>query len=127
MNTYYERNKETLLANGRKYRAENPQWKTNRTNKRYNIDLEMWLLSQGNACAICSEQFTEDVSPHVDHDHSCCETQLASCGECVRGLLCSVCNLLISRANDDPGRFQYVFEGAASYLNALKEASNGKR
>lgn len=53
---------------------------------------ECMLVAQGNSCAICNKQFIEpDLTPQVDHDHSCCPAE-KTCGNCVRGLLCYRCN-----------------------------------
>ena len=46
--------------------------------------------SQNNQCLICRVDF-EDWNWNVDHDHSCCN-QRNTCGNCIRGLLCSLCN-----------------------------------
>jgi hypothetical protein len=52
----------------------------------------LWLLDECNyACPLCLDPFTKDSPPHVDHNHSCCPDK-NSCGECVRGLLCRMCN-----------------------------------
>ncbi len=59
---------------------------------------------QGGKCACCSETFDPDVLPHVDHDHSCCPqvaTKKHLCGNCIRGLLCKTCNLMLGYAKDD--------------------------
>jgi hypothetical protein len=40
-------------------------------------------------CAICKQSFVE--TPHIDHDHRHCSGKVG-CKECVRGLLCRVCN-----------------------------------
>ena len=48
--------------------------------------------AQGNACAICGTQDPGKRGWHIDHDHSCCPGK-TSCGLCVRGLLCSRCNI----------------------------------
>jgi len=76
--------------------------------KKYQLqpaEFEAMLEVQGNACAICSGQFTDKRVPHVDHDHNCCPGQ-KSCGVCVRGLLCSPCNTGIGLLKDDTQRLR---------------------
>lgn len=61
------------------------------------------LSEQGGHCAICPRTPEENGKAlAVDHDHNCCPTKMKSCGNCVRGLLCDSCNLLLGHANDDP-------------------------
>lgn len=65
--------------------------------RRYNISLATWeemLAKQDNRCAICGEQPKRRL--YVDHDHSCCPGY-KSCGQCVRGLLCTKCNTGLER------------------------------
>lgn len=53
-------------------------------------------------CAICLTFLTyEDV--RLDHDHRCCATE-TSCGNCVRGLLCHLCNVGLGALGDTPQR-----------------------
>jgi hypothetical protein len=75
--------------------------------RRYGMTREIFdemLVDQGGSCAIC-----DAVEPggqgtwHVDHDHNCCPAK-QSCGSCVRGLLCSRCNLMLGHADDDIDR-----------------------
>lgn len=75
---------------------------------RYGITVERYdemLAAQHGVCAICgkppSGKGTSGQSLHVDHDHSCCPGT-KSCGECVRGLLCSNCNMGIGYLKDNP-------------------------
>ena len=65
------------------------------TLKRYNIsnlDYVDLLDVQGWKCAMCRKPPEGDRALVIDHDHSCCGNG-GSCGECVRGLLCSTCNM----------------------------------
>jgi hypothetical protein len=55
------------------------------------------LEKQGGKCAICENQFINNVS--VDHDHTCCHKR-RGCGNCVRGLLCARCNTRLGFKED---------------------------
>lgn len=59
---------------------------------------------QGRRCAICWRATGRTRRLSVDHDHSCCPGPV-SCGQCVRGLLCSPCNVYVGRLGDDPNAF----------------------
>jgi hypothetical protein len=69
--------------------------------RRFNIEQEAFdaLLSQQcGKCAICG--IPESVASRrlaIDHDHACCPENGASCGKCVRGLLCEACNRILGR------------------------------
>jgi hypothetical protein len=80
----------------------------------YNLTVERYdaiLASQSGRCAICA---TDDPGPrgwHIDHDHGCCPG-IGSCGQCVRGLLCHYCNMLLGHAKDSTD----VLDRAKQYL-----------
>lgn len=52
--------------------------------KRYKLTVEEFNILSANGCAICGD--FEGLC--VDHDHSCCPGP-ETCGECIRGILCS--------------------------------------
>lgn len=81
--------------------------------KSYRMTLEAYealLDSQGGGCRICSTRPSAPYSLHVDHDHSCCSGRSTSCGQCVRGLLCSSCNTALGLLADDPIRLRSAVE-----------------
>lgn len=91
---------------------------------RYSLTLEAWgelLESQGGCCAICK---TDDPGAGrqwcVDHDHACCPGA-ATCGTCVRGLLCQRCNVFLGSVRDDAD----FLRAAASYLESPPALARG--
>lgn len=75
------------------------------------------ITSQGSRCAICRGTSTGDHRGwRIDHDHACCPGP-QSCGRCVRGALCSPCNLAIGLFRDDPS----ILRAAAAYLESHVE------
>lgn len=69
--------------------------------QRYNITLDWYttqLDKQRGHCALCpSTQYSSSNKGPlaIDHNHKCCPTDACCCGMCIRGLLCSACNLRI--------------------------------
>lgn len=84
----------------------------------YNITLEYYnnlLLKQDYKCAGCLKPQEEfKIAFAIDHDHGCCLGK-KSCGNYIRGLLCTDCNLLLGSAKDNPE----VLTRLASYLTNL--------
>ena len=84
--------------------------------KRYGISVAQFtdmIEEQNNRCAICQTEFLDGKVPHIDHDHSCCSRE-ASCGKCVRGLLCVKCNYGLGNFEDN---IQSLY-AAIEYLSA---------
>lgn len=84
--------------------------------KLYGITLEQFdslLTMQDQKCAICDRKFWKECSgPNIDHDHGCCNKQRGSCGKCIRGLLCSNCNVGLGAFQDN----QDLLVKGADYL-----------
>ena len=80
---------------------------------------DMWML-QGGGCAICHRSLvlTGECADriYIDHDHACCPG-LRSCGKCLRGILCFLCNTGLGKFDDDQERL----ERAVQYLAFHKE------
>lgn len=77
---------------------------------------EAMRVEQDNRCAVCKVVFDENVSPCVDHDHSCCAGKHA-CGKCNRGLVCGECNKGLGNFKDHPE----VLEAAARYIRTRSQ------
>lgn len=92
---WYQLNKEKVKERNkinRDVRKERDKWY--RIKNTYSLTKEQYLSileSQNYGCAICE---AKNKKFYVDHDHSCCPTEV-SCGSCVRGLLCQKCNMFM--------------------------------
>lgn len=87
--------------------------------KRYGISgADYWALYefQQSLCAICRKARGVTKRLAVDHDHhkGCAHDHKKGCANCIRGLLCSYCNILLGRAQDDPE----FFRRAIKYLES---------
>lgn len=74
----------------------------------YNLTPEQYNTlydAQGGVCYLCQRARGASKRLSVDHDHECCSGR-TSCGECVRGLLCTTCNKLLGHFRDDVVTFQ---------------------
>lgn len=121
---YAANHREQINANVKKRREADPSkfqtYDRRSTLKRFNLteeDFETMFILQNGACAVCFVSFDKDTpsrGAHVDHDHACCSVAGRSCGECVRGLLCSDCNTLLARAKDS----EEILAAAIRYLSA---------
>lgn len=82
--------------------------------------IEMWTNAQ---CMNPGCGSRENL--HIDHDHSCCgaynqaSRKPASCGKCVRGLLCKRCNTTLGLMQEDPRKIK----GLLVYLKLSERVS----
>lgn len=123
--------RKTHCPKGHEYTSENTTYRSNRRFcktcngansavqriRGYGIRQQRYdamLMSQGNMCAICTEEFTGTA--HIDHDHTCCPGRKA-CGKCVRGLLCSACNKALGGFRDSPELLVKAANYVSSYLS----------
>lgn len=70
--------------------------------RRYGITRAEYVAAVAAGCLICKRT---DRQLHVDHDHACCPARggaSATCGKCVRGLICGPCNRGLGLFFDDP-------------------------
>jgi hypothetical protein len=79
---------------------------------------EAMLQNQDNKCPICGVELNEDARVQVDHDHGCCPGARKTCGACVRGIICGLCNQGLGQFKDDETRLRK----AADYLKNYRES-----
>lgn len=75
------------------------------------------MLDVDNAiCPLCGENSPQMA---IDHDHSCCNTGArTTCGKCLRGVLCYMCNQGLGFLRDDSA----VMQRAIEYLESSRLA-----
>jgi Recombination endonuclease VII len=76
---------------------------------------DLLFATQGKKCAVCGCTEPTGHGWTIDHDHACCSGE-ASCGKCVRGILCMNCNNALGCVRDNPD----VLRKAAEYLEKFK-------
>jgi hypothetical protein len=96
---YYHKNKERI-SESRKTRQYN---RTSNYKIRYKLDKEKlaeFFNSRNNKCEICG---TTEKRLCVDHNSKCCPSgpNTKTCGKCLRGLLCHLCNSMLGSAKDN--------------------------
>ena len=95
---------------------KNATYYRSRTCARHGITIEQFnalLSSQDYKCPICESTLNpeQDKNAVIDHDHTCC-SGMYSCGKCVRGILCQMCNKGIGQLRDSP----VILKNAIDYL-----------
>jgi hypothetical protein len=91
------------------YEANREQITAARILRCFNISIEErdeMLAEQGGRCATCRTDTPGARGWAVDHNHACCPQPGRSCGVCVRGILCTRCNLALGLVGDDPELLQ---------------------
>lgn len=61
------------------------------TARKYKLSKDQMISLFYSVCAICKRPERQNRNLSVDHDHECCPEEM-TCGDCVRGFLCSNCN-----------------------------------
>lgn len=94
------------------YKTKARKWDQDNLGKKYGLSVleyqELFSKFDG-LCWICKDNRATDV----DHDHTCCPYG-ESCGKCVRGALCNLCNRGLGYFQDNADRVRK----ASEYLNA---------
>ena len=115
---YYILNKDKINEANKLWRDGNKETIFLNKIKKYGLSLEefnIMLEKQNGVCSICKDSNRNNKRLSIDHDHLCCPSG-QSCGRCVRGLLCSKCNLVLGNAIDNPE----ILKSAIEYLESFK-------
>lgn len=86
-------------------------------------EFDALFASQGNVCALCGTDNPGRNYWAVDHDHACCPSTDKTCGRCIRGILCGLCNHGLGAFRDSAE----VLRKAAEYLDARAAVTRGAR
>ena len=117
---YRARHPEIIQERNRQWRESNQEARSEYAHgyhilQKYGLTRESYqqmLLDQNGVCAICEQASEKRLA--VDHDHTTGE---------VRGLVCTICNLLISHVERNPD----LVNRALEYLQGNKRhGANGK-
>lgn len=93
---------------------------------------QYWALyeAQGGRCRICGVATGKAKRLAVDHDHRmavevCGHDAKSGCSRCIRGLLCSPCNVMIGRYNAEAliRAINYLYDPPARYVLLGADAS----
>lgn len=102
---------------------------SNRMKAKYGIDLdhyEVLLASQGGRCKLCPREPAGHRRLAIDHNHRCCPGE-ASCGHCIRGLLCTSCNQGLGKFQENGEILmraaQYVLLNDSAFVLLREEAA----
>ena len=85
-------NHQAFVASGGKRSADRKSY----LKRKYGMTMEQYeamLEAQGGGCFICGRPPRQDISLHVDHDHST---------GAIRGILCFCCNNALADFQEDP-------------------------
>ena len=111
---WYLKNKARKAADDRSRRLADPDYDWKRHIRYYHgisfEELDRLLKEQGGSCAICGKNRAKKKRLVLDHCHR---------RHVIRGILCDLCNVLLSRANDNPE----ILKKAIAYLEKAKDSS----
>lgn len=119
---YVNRDPERRRKQANDYALKNKSRSSDNSRKRKyglsNADIDQMVQAQGGVCGLCRGEFTWGQT-FVDHDHNCCPRQdgnEVTCGNCVRAILCRLCNQGLGMFNEDPE----LLRTAADYIERYR-------
>lgn len=120
---WYQDNKQRAAETGhQRYLRHKNDIRNKDLMKSYNLTVEQFelrLKQQNGKCAACGTD--SPAKWNVDHDHACC-SGAKSCGNCIRGILCSHCNSALGMVKDNPDTLQKLISYLASSSVVKKDS-----